>query len=289
MAPTFDSVRGGPPAPGSEPGGHTIQGPGDDNPDPAAVAAINAARVKVRVDGFLNDQLAARRVESGVVDGYFGDMRKELEKAAQNPPAFDPQLARNFFKSWASAAQAYGASGTVPTESAAPIESISPLGRAKQDQPGGQLDTLSRTFDQGAAMRGLAAGQQSSLVAIIEIQQSAKGKVQGTLLLQSSGNSAFDAHVIRSAPMAIEGLADPPATGAGIHPEGIRSAWSFEGRVIYQKKLRDVDLKKDWWYYAVTAPLALVTGSFEETTGDIYTTDFRNPKFVCRVKLLRVY
>src|SRR5262249_49914866 len=113
--------------------------------------------------------------------------------------------------------------------------------------------------------------------------------VQGTLLLQSSGNSAFDTHVVRSAPLAIERLGEPPANGAGIHPEGIRSAWSFEGHVVYQKKLRDIDLKKDWWYHAITAPLALVTGTFDETTGDIYTTDFRNPKFVCKVKLLRVY
>jgi len=288
LEPSFDSVRSGPPLPGSKPGGHTIQGSGE-TPDPAAVAAAGAARVKARVDAFLNDDLAARRVESGVVDGYFGDMRKELEKAAENPPAFDPKLVRNFFKSWASAAEAYGISGTVPTVAAAPVESISPLGRAKQEQPGTQLDKLSRTFDQGAAVRGLAAGQQSTLVAIIEILQSPKGNVQGTLLLQSSGNSAFDTHVVRSAPLAIERLGEPPANGAGIHPEGIRSAWSFEGHVVYQKRLRDIDLKKDWWYHAVTAPLALVTGTFDETTGDIYTTDFRNPKFVCKVKLLRVY
>jgi hypothetical protein len=273
-----------PAAPQPAPGGHTTQGSGDERRDPAAEAAL----VKKRVDGFLHDELATRRVESGLVDSYFGTMRREMETAAQNPPAFDPQLVRNFVKSWASAAEAYG-TNRAAAESTGHIDSISPLGRAKQEQPGGHLDSLSRTYDQGAALRSFAEGRQSSLMAIVEIHQSAKGKVQGTLLLQSSGNSAFDAHVITSAPMAIAGLADPPASGAGIHPEGIRSTWSFEGRVVYQKKLRDIDLKKDWWYYAVTAPLALVTGSFDETTGDIYTTDFRNPKFACKVKLLRVY
>src|SRR5712692_9964313 len=85
LVPSFDSTRGWPSAPAPEPRGHTTHGAGE-APDPAAVAAMDAARVKSRVDEWLSDTLAARRVENGLVDEYFGTLRHALERGTENPP-----------------------------------------------------------------------------------------------------------------------------------------------------------------------------------------------------------
>jgi len=121
----------------------------------------------------------------------------------------------------------------------------------------------------------------------VEMRQAADGKLQGLLLLQASGNKEFDRYVLASAPLALEGLDGPPDAGAGIHEDGIRTQWAFEGRVVLRRKLKDVDAK-----YAANVPLALLGlmgGTFEETTGEIQVADFANPQFTCAVKLLRVY
>ena len=75
----------------------------------------------------------------------------------------------------------------------------------------------------------------------------------------------------------------------GIHPEGLRSTWSFQGRVVYKRKLQEMDPLRDGWYVALLAAGGLATGTFEETTGEVEIPDFRNPQFKLTVKLLKVY
>jgi hypothetical protein len=33
----------------------------------------------------------------------------------------------------------------------------------------------------------------------------------------------------------------------------------------------------------------MLTGNFDESTGDVYVTDLTNPSFTCQPRLLRVY
>src|ERR1700687_2106033 len=102
------------PGPAPEPHGRTTR-PGDEPPlDPdmvAAVAAVQAEKMKRRVDGWIDDEMATRRVATGVVDAYFGSMKKALEDGAQNPPPFDSHPLRGLVSGWAAAAQRYGETG----------------------------------------------------------------------------------------------------------------------------------------------------------------------------------
>jgi len=271
------------PAPAPESHGQTVQNTPQERPDPQAVAALNAERVKRRVENWIKDDVASLRVEKGLVDRYFGDMKKALEQAAANPPKFEAHLARNFFADWSSAAQRYGA-GRNPYGQ----DDVSPLSRARQEAAGTRYEDFANKLGQGSALRRFAEGG-AALLAVVELRQSATGELLASLLIQSSGNKAFDEHVMRSAPKAILQLPGPKPGGAGIHSDGLRSEWAFEGRIHYKKKLRDMHLKDDWWYLAASSPLALLTGNFDETNGDVYVVDLRDPKYTCTVRLLRVY
>ncbi len=279
------------PAPAPESHGQTVQNTPQERPDPQAVAALNAERVKRRVDTWIKDDVASLRVEKGLVDHYFGNLKKALEQAAANPPKFDAHVLRNFFADWSSAAQRYGA-GRNPygqdDGSSRGGEFVSPLSRARQEAAGTRYEDFADKLGQGSALRRFAEGG-AALFAVVELRQSATGELLTSLLIQSSGNKAFDEHVMRSAPQAILQLPSPKPGGAGIHSDGLRSEWAFEGRVLYKKKLKDMHLKDDWWYLAVSSPLALVTGNFDETNGDVYVVDLRDPKYTCTVRLLRVY
>ena len=73
-----------------------------------------------------------------------------------------------------------------------------------------------------------------------------------------------------------------------MRPEGIHTLWSVEGRVVYFRKLKDVK-GEDAWYMAAATAAGVLAGRFEETTGELEIIDFRNPRFVCQPRLLRVY
>ncbi len=271
------------PGPAPESHGQTVQNTPQERPDPQAVAALTAERVKRRVENWIKDDVAYLRVEKGLVDRYFGDLKKALEQAAANPPKFEAHLVRNFFADWSSAAQRYGA-GQNPYGQ----DDASPLSRARQEAAGTRYEDFANKLGQGSALRRFAEGG-AALFAVVELRQSATGELLTSLLIQSSGNKAFDEHVMRSAPKAILQLPSPKPGGAGIHSDGLRSEWAFEGRIHYKKKLRDMHLKDDWWYLAASSPLALLTGNFDETTGDVYVVDLHDPKYSCTVRLLRVY
>src|SRR6266849_3250387 len=283
------------PGPAPEPGGRTTRAGDEPHLDPstvAAVAAEKAENMKRMVDGWIDDEMATQRVATGVVDAYFGSMKKALEDGAQNPPPFDSHPLRGLAAGWAAAAQRYGETGNPypqEREGRRGLELASPLDRARQQFPGTRYEGFAKTLEQGAALRKFADGPADGLVAILEFRQASDGKLLSTLLLRSSGDKVFDTHVLRTAPESIARIGLPRVGAAGIHPEGIRSAWAFEGRVVYRKKARDIHLEKDWWYFAASAPLALITGNFDETTGDVYVVDLHDPKYTLAVRLLRVY
>jgi hypothetical protein len=61
-----------------------------------------------------------------------------------------------------------------------------------------------------------------------------------------------------------------------------------EGRVVYLRKLKELK-GQDTAYMAAALAAGMLAGRFEETTGEIEVIDFRNPRFVCQARLLRVY
>ena len=89
-------------------------------------------------------------------------------------------------------------------------------------------------------------------------------------------------------PAALAPLAPPPAGARGVRAEGIRSLWAVEGRVIYVKKLKGMR-GEDAWYTAAMTAAGVLAGTFEETTGDVSVIDLRNPRFIIRPRLVRVY
>lgn len=285
--------------------GHTLRNDPSERPDPAALAEYEAEQVRARVQGWANDELAAQRVEAGAVDGYFYELRKGLQDAAAHPPPFDGvPFAQKLVRHYVASAGRYGETGNpyveVPTSGRAD-EELSPLEqRAEADRSRGPgrkgggrsspAEDFRETLRKGALLRDWADGKMTAaLVALVELRQSASGRLLGHVLIESSGNELFDAHVMKSAPEAIAKLPPPPERGAGIRSDGLRSLWAFEGRVKYKKKLKDVDWSESWAYHAAALSAGLLTGSFDETTGDIYVVDLTDPQFVCNVKLLRVY
>lgn len=275
--------------------GHTLHNDPSELPDPKAVAAADGKRIKAELDGFISDELASLRVENGLVDPYFSGMRASLEKAAANPPMENAHFVQKLAQSWLSSAEKYAQTGNPYGEGAQPETSAqggvqTPLEREAQSRPGSNAEGLQQKLDSAARLREFADGKfGNTLLAIVEIRQAVDGRYESSVMLQSSGNRLFDSHVLKSAPSALQGLPPPAPQAAGVRVTGIRSTWAFEGRVVYKKKASELNLKDDWWYLAAMAPAALATGSFEETTGDVYIVDLRNPKFVCKVKLLKVY
>jgi len=258
-------------------GGHTLHNDPREFPDAEAVRAETEARVQGRVQGMLQDDLADLRVADGAVDGYFHDLKDALEKSVAHPPPFfsGNGLAvalKPLLSSWQQRAAEYGASGN-PYASAGATSGASPNERA------------SRAMDDAAAFRERLESAQ--LLAVVELRQAADGRLQGLLLLQPSGNKEFDRYVMASAPQALDLLAAPPDAGAGIHGDGMRTQWAFEGKVVMRRKVKDLDSS-----YLANLPLALLGaagGSFEETTGEVWVADLAHPQFTCAVKLLRVY
>lgn len=284
----------------SSDGGHPRRSDPGRPPDAAALAA-EATAVKERVDGWIADDLATSRVESGLVDGYFTDLRGALGLAMADEIAGTPRgilsgdPKKDFIAAWADGAKTYGAIGNPYAAGALPgsapsIDGDTPLNRSAARLQGSAAHGLQQKLEQGRMLRDFADGKfGSGLVAILELRQGPGGALVSATLRESSLNPAFDAHVLRSAPRALKLLAAPPNEGLGIHPTGLSSVWRFEGHIVYKRRLRELHLARDGWYLAVLGLTGLATGSFDETTGEVELPDLRNPELRTTVRLLQVY
>jgi len=267
--------------------------PGDPSLSPEVLEAEEQARVSARVRTFAEDDLAKLRVENGLVHPYFSQLRTSLAKQLENAPLFDVQgtgkrIAREYLKQ----AQSYGATGSTGTRGSA----RGPIGR-EPPTASERLEALSKGNPAHDSMRAfLQAGESlqqlaqpsPDLVIVLELQQAPDGQLRSVQVVERSGNKAFDEYVLDAVPPALAKLTPPPGEALGRHPEGIRSLWAVEGRVIYLRKLSELE-GQDAWYVASAAGLGVLAGTFEETTGDVYVIDLRNPKFDCRPRLLRVW
>jgi hypothetical protein len=115
--------------------------------------------------------------------------------------------------------------------------------------------------------------------------------VEAVTLRKGSGDPVFDAFVLASARAGAQKAPAMPARGAGIHPDGTRSVWSFQGKVVFTKSAKQLKQEgKSAAGIAARAAASLVGGGlgFDETTGEVDMAD-GTPTYRVKVALLAVY
>ncbi|NMO20920.1 TonB C-terminal domain-containing protein [Pyxidicoccus fallax] len=254
------------------------------------LAEQERARVGGRVQGFIDDEQAHLRVANGQIDPYFSTLRKALEKALEDAPVFSgTSLLGNSKTSWAAQAEQFGATGNPGSGPAprapTPAEQLQALQRQHGDK---WMEYLRGRVQAVGEMQKLAGGGGNKLVVTLELRQGADGSLREAKLVSRSGNPQYDTYVMNAVPSALAKLPPPPDQARGVRPDGIHTLWSVEGRVIYLRKLKDLKTD-DAAYLAAAFAAGLLAGRFEETTGELEVIDFRNPRFECQPRLLRVY
>ncbi|GEL68875.1 hypothetical protein MVI01_06590 [Myxococcus virescens] len=283
-------VPGGAPLDGPRtPSGRTLR-PGDPAPSREQLAAQEEAIVAGRVEEFIVDEQAQLRVANGLIDPYFSRLREALEKGLEDAPVFPgTSLVNQAGTAWASRASSFGAAGNPgdgpPPKAPTTTERLYDLQQRAGDESMERPRLLAHA---GQELQHLATGGGSKLVVTLELTQEVDGTLRDAKLVSLSGNPAYDAYVLNAIPASLAKLAAPPAGARGVRADGIRTLWAVEGRVVYLRKLKELK-GQDAWYIAATSAAGILAGRFEETTGEIEVIDFRNPRFVCRSHLLRVY
>ncbi|MFP2905573.1 TonB C-terminal domain-containing protein [Pyxidicoccus sp. 3LFB2] len=285
-------MPGGPPIAGPKTqSGHTLR-PGDPSLSPDVLAARETARVSGRVQVFVDDKQAELRVDNGQIDPYFSRLREALEKSFEDAPVFDgTSLLGHATHSWTSQAGRFGATGNPGTGPVAAAPTVSEqLGslQKREEQDSEWMDHLRGRVQAVGEMQKLAGGGGKKLVVTLELHQGPDGTLRDAKLVSTSGNKAYDAYVLSGVPPALAKLPPPPDAARGVRPDGIHTLWSVEGRVVYLRKLKELE-GQDAAYMAAALAAGVLAGRFEETTGEIEVIDFRNPRFVCQARLLRVY
>ncbi|AKQ66637.1 Ferric siderophore transport system, periplasmic binding protein TonB [Myxococcus hansupus] len=264
--------------------------PGDPSPSAEELATQERTRVTGRVEEFIVDDQAELRVANGLIDSYFSRLRAALEKGLEDAPVFPgTSLLRQAKSSWATQAQQFGATGGAGggTQPRTPTASEQLYGL--QQRAGDESVERPRLFAQaGEEIQRVATGGGVKLLVTLELVQNVDGTLRDVKLVTRSGNPAYDAYVLNAVPGSLAKLAAPPAGARGVRADGIHTLWSVEGRVVYLRKLEELK-GQDAWYVAAASTAGILAGRFEETTGEIEVIDFRNPRFVCQSRLLRVY
>jgi hypothetical protein len=272
------------------PRGRTLH-PGD-LPSPEELRAEEAVRVADRAEGWANQTIAQLRVDVGTVDPYLSDLRGELVRRLEDAPNFtEPnglkELGQTLAKSYLTGAQNYGRTGSAYEMPAGWRESVEIPDGVKAAAANGspQAREFASMLYAGARFRDFGEGRMGAqLYAVVEIRQQPTGTVEAMTLLQSSGVPMFDTWVMARAHLAIDTLG---ARDGGLKP--LKSVWGFTGKVTYKRSVRELNLQKDWWYLAIAGATSLMTGSFDEVTGQVDYIDLRHPHYECRVKLLAEY
>lgn len=272
--------------------------PGD-GPSPGQLLAEEGARVQGRVQGFLDDGMASLRVQNGLIDTYFGEMDKAMEKGLTGAPLFAYQgVFKHFFKATPgrtqglrdliSSAGRYGATGSPDA-----VGEPSGTDRLEDVARSGTAGARARSRPSAVDMFETYNKAAGALHVTLELEQSRTGQVLGVKLLDSSGNPLFDAYVVERVPKSLEALG-PATEHFSVRSKGnVRSVWGVDGNVSFSRTIRFSKLgelnAEDAAYISALMPLGLLSGNFEETRGEVIIPDFRRPHFDIRTQLLRVY
>jgi hypothetical protein len=277
-----------PPEP-EKPRGRTLH-PDDPSLSPEVLLAEEKARVTERVQTWTQDELAELRVENGLVHPYFSQLRASLEEQLEDSPLFDEaklSVVQQMVTSYMEEAERYG-SGRNPhkrVNERAPPTASERLAAISQGNPA--HDQMRAFLAAGERVQQLA-DSFAELVVIVEMQQALDGQLSSVKVVEPSGNKAFDKYVLEAVPPALVKLTPPPPEATMGRTQHIRTLWAVEGRVVYLKRLSEME-GTDSMYLAGAAALGVLAGRFEETTGEIYVIDIRNPRFEVRPRLLRLW
>ncbi len=247
-------------------------------------------QTKQRIDGWFDAAEASERVERGLVDEWFSRLGRSLDRALARtpppPPAAASAIAADLARGYLAAAEAFGHAGTPGPEGSAIPDPTAGMRSADLGPAAGLIAVSAPKLQWGAALE-----HQPSLFAVIEVQFDPVSQRARAKLLTSSGNLAFNDHVLHVVAGDLPELPDLPDGGLGIHVNGTRSVWQVEGRLTFERDVRTFKLKDDAWYLPVAALSALAgaAGSFDEVTGYVGAQDLRHPHLKCDVKLLQVY
>lgn len=274
-------------------GGHLLRNDGKQHPTPEEIAQQDA-HARGKVQAWTGEDLARSRVADGSVDGFFSDLRHALEAAARHPPPFRQKPGLSYGQSWQHDASAFGRDGTLAAGNIPKGEMRDFMNHhAPVPEPGTNAELIQNGLA-GTALRRHASEQtaRGALVAVVEVRQTHSGKVEAITLRKGSGDPRFDAFVVASARKGAQEAPAMPERGAGIHPEGTRSVWSFRGKVVFTKSAKQLKKEgKSTAGIAARAAASLLTGAglgFDETTGEVDMAD-GTPTYQVKVALLAVY
>jgi hypothetical protein len=262
-------------------GGHTF------HQDPRAGGRPNAekmAEAHSRIETWFEDDAAERHVEEGLVDPWFGELKKRFEHDATEPK-IAPQgvltkVGSALVEQYLADMRRFGASGN--PNAAPPVDrpAIFPSGATGISEELGKLDPNSAPI---SAFERI--GQGLSLVAVVDLRQDTDGSLLSAEIIVRSGSADFDRYVLDIIPKSMEMVSPPPDAGLGFHTKGSHTVWEFAGRLMFARDLRELNLARDGWYFL---PMNLLSGiHFDEVTG--YVGMLVNPYYKCQVRLLRVY
>lgn len=286
--------------------GRTLHNGEGEEPDPEALAQVNAERAKRKVEGFFREDLGIARAQPGVVDSYFMGVGKALQKYSENPPKFTEgrTFVDDVVSAWTPGASQYGRTGNPYGPGQQPLgsadrDAMNPIANAARERPDSLQAEVWRKQQAWDRFREFADGRfGTGIVALVEIRQARDGGFLGAALIRSSGNRMFDEHVLKTAPVAIAAAPSPQDRVNGAHDDGMRTLWSFEGKVVFTHRKKAGQMNADDALgLAAMSVLSGLTGGFvpsgitgfDETTGEVEFVDLTHPRFTCKVKLLRVY
>jgi hypothetical protein len=262
-------------------GGHTF------HQDPRARGRSNAekmAEAQSRIDAWVEDDAAEQRVQHGLVDPWFGELKKRFEHDVTEPK-IAPQgviskVGSALVEQYLADMRRFGASGN--PNAAPPVDrpAVFPSGATGISEELGMLDPASAPI---SAFERI--GQGLSLVAVVDLRQDSDGSLLSAEIVVRSGSADFDRYVLDIIPRSMEMVSPPPDAGLGFHAKGSHTVWEFAGKLMFTRDLKELNLARDGWYFL---PMNVLSGiHFDEVTG--YVGMLVNPYYKCQVRLLRVY
>ncbi|NBD12311.1 MULTISPECIES: ferrichrome ABC transporter substrate-binding protein [Corallococcus] len=207
-------LKGGPPSTG-----RTIRNDPGSQPDPKALAALEAEHVQRRVDGWAKDAAAAARASGGAMPPYFAKLRQGFAERLVDPPPPDARVVL----------------GRLRREQ---LEAMERFGRTGSPDSTKERDFRMEGFDRmrAAAESGRAANMAMmdvtapvlALAAIVEVRQARDGRLVDLKVLEGSGDPKFDTWAVSQLRDALASADAPTDGGVGIHEDGMWTRWRLE-------------------------------------------------------------
>ena len=270
------------------PAGRTIHNSPDELPTAAQLLAEEEARVYGRVDGVLHAELGAARVAAGAYDPRLALVRTELRTRLKQVPDFiNVESAREvreaFTENLMPGLERYGTTGAPYRPNAGyrremEVNDAIVDGVARGDRLSMEIQ---QRYVSAARFRDFGDGKMGTAIeAVVELKSGDSAPTVS--LVSGSGLPPFDAWVLEQ----FQNSTNPLISDAGVSAQATRSRWLVKGTISYRRDRRKIELAKDAWYLVLMSATGLMTGNFDETTGQADYIDLRYPHYVAGVELM---